>query len=124
MKRVTWILLALFLLAVAPAWAATEVKFYYPVHLTGPLVKEVEAIVADFHKANPNVRVEPVWGGNYPENMQKTVAALQAGSPPDIAVHLAVDLVTLRDMDAVIPLDEFIQRKEARSSWRTSSRGS
>ena len=37
------------------------------------------------------------------ENMQKMVAALQAGSPPDIAVHLAVDLVTLRDMDAVIP---------------------
>jgi sn-glycerol 3-phosphate transport system substrate-binding protein len=101
--------IALLLLA-APAWAGTSLKFYYPVHLTGPLVKEVEAIVAEFHKANPDVRVEPVWGGNYAENMQKTVAALQAGSPPDLAVHLAVDLVTLRDMDAVIPLDEFIQR--------------
>ncbi len=43
--------------------------------------------------------------------MQKTVAALQAGSPPDLAVHLAVDLVTLRDMDAVVPLDEFVQRE-------------
>jgi len=42
--------------------------------------------------------------------MQKTVAALQAGSPPDLAVHLAVDLITLRDLDAVVPLDEFIQR--------------
>ena len=111
MRRVTWVLLALFVLAVAPAWAATEVKFYYPVHLTGPLVKEVEAIVADFHKANPNIRVESVWGGTYPENMQKTVAALQAGSPPDIAVHLAVDLVTLRDLDAVIPLDDFVQQE-------------
>ncbi|MFB3817784.1 MAG: ABC transporter substrate-binding protein [Candidatus Methylomirabilales bacterium] len=101
--------LALLLLA-APAGAGTSLKFYYPVHLTGPLVKEVEAIVAEFHKANPDIRVEPVWGGNYAENMQKTVAALQAGSPPDLAVHLAVDLVTLRDMDAAIPLDEFIQR--------------
>lgn len=102
--------LALLLLA-APTWAETSLKFYYPVHLTGPLVKEVEAIVAEFHKANPDIRVEPVWGGNYAENMQKTVAALQAGRPPDLAVHLAVDLVTLRDMDAVIPLDEFIQRE-------------
>jgi len=101
----------LVVLAAGPAWAATEIKLYYPVHLTGPLVKEVEAIVADFHKANPSIKVEPVWGGNYAENMQKTVAALQAGSPPDLAVHLAVDLVTLRDMDAVVPLDEFVQRE-------------
>ncbi|HEX7549948.1 MAG TPA: ABC transporter substrate-binding protein [Candidatus Methylomirabilis sp.] len=111
MRRHAWVLVALFVLVVAPAWAATEIKLYYPVHLTGPLVKEVEAIVADFHKANPNIKVEPVWGGNYAENMQKTVAALQAGSPPDLAVHLAVDLVTLRDMDAVVPLDEFVQRE-------------
>jgi len=98
------------LLLAAPAWAGTTIKFYYPVHLTGPLVKEVEAVVAEFHKAHPDIKVEPVWGGNYAENMQKTVAALQAGSPPDIAVHLAVDLVTLRDMDAVIPLDDYVQR--------------
>jgi sn-glycerol 3-phosphate transport system substrate-binding protein len=111
MKRTIWILALLLLAAAAPTWAATEIKFYYPVHLTGPLVKEMEAIVADFHKANPGVRVEPVWGGTYPENMQKTVAALQAGNPPDVAVHLAVDLVTLRDLDAVVSLDEFIQRE-------------
>ena len=111
MKKNAWILALLVIGVAAPSWAATEIKFYYPVHLTGPLVKEVEAIVADFHKANPGIRVESVWGGTYPENMQKTVAALQAGSPPDIAVHLRVDLVTLRDLDAVIPLDEFVQRE-------------
>ena len=109
MKQRVWMVFAALLLA-APAWAGTTIKFYYPVHLTGPLVKEVEAVVAEFHKAHPDIKVEPVWGGNYAENMQKTVAALQAGSPPDIAVHLAVDLVTLRDMDAVIPLDDYVQR--------------
>jgi sn-glycerol 3-phosphate transport system substrate-binding protein len=109
MRRMAWMILAVLLLA-APAWAGTTIKLYYPVHLTGPLVKEVEAIVAEFHKVHPEITVEPVWGGNYPENMQKTVAAIQAGSPPDVAVHLAVDLVTLRDMDAVIPLDDYVQR--------------
>ncbi|MGH7320413.1 MAG: ABC transporter substrate-binding protein [Candidatus Rokuibacteriota bacterium] len=103
--------LVVLLAATAPVEAATEIKFYYPVHLTGPLVKEIEAIVADFHKAHPGVRVEPVWGGNYWQNMQKTVQALQAGNPPDVAVHLAVDVVTLRDLDAVIPLDAFVQRE-------------
>ncbi len=114
MKRMAWVVVAAAGAGDAPAWAATAVKFYYPVHLTGPLVKEVDAIVAEFHKANPDIKVEPVWGGNYAENMQKTVAALQAGSPPDLAVHLAVDLITLRDLDAVIPLDGFVQREE----WR------
>ena len=109
MKRMAWAIVAVLLLA-APAWAGTTIKFYYPVHLTGPLVKEVEAVVAEFHKVQPDIKVEPVWGGNYAENMQKTVAALQAGSPPDIAVHLAVDLITLRDMDAVVPLDDYVQR--------------
>jgi sn-glycerol 3-phosphate transport system substrate-binding protein len=104
-----WVAVAVLLLA-SPAWAGTTIKFYYPVHLTGPLVKEVEAIVAEFHKVHPEITVEPVWGGTYPENMQKTVAAIQAGSPPDVAIHLAVDLVTLRDMDAVVPLDDYVQR--------------
>jgi len=111
MRRSSWILALLWAVVALPAWAATEIKFYYPVHLTGPLVKEIEAYVADFHKAHPGIRVEPVWGGNYWQNMQKTVAALQAGTPPDVAVHLAIDVVTLRDLDAVIPLDEFVQRE-------------
>lgn len=110
MTRRVGLLVALLTLVAGPA-AATDIKFYYPVHLTGPLAKEVEAIVSDFHKMQGNVRVEPVWGGNYWENMQKTVAALQAGNPPDLAVHLAVDVVTLRDLDAVVPLDPWVQRE-------------
>lgn len=111
MRPIGAILGLLLALGAAPAGAATELKFYYPVHLTGPLVKEVEALVADFHRAHPGIRVEPVWGGNYWQNMQKTVAALQAGNPPDVAVHLAVDVVTLRDLDAVVPLDPFVERE-------------
>ena len=96
------------LVIITPVWAATTIKLYYPVHLTGPLVKEIEAIVKDFQQENPDIRVEPVWGGNYWQNMQKTMGALQAGNPPDVAVHLAIDVVTLTDLDAVIPLDEFV----------------
>ncbi|MBI2916571.1 MAG: ABC transporter substrate-binding protein, partial [Chloroflexi bacterium] len=65
MKSRAWILVMLLAVTAVPVWAATEIKFYYPVHLTGPLVKEIEAYVADFHKAHPGIRVEPVWGGNY-----------------------------------------------------------
>ena len=100
-----------FLLVTTPVWAATTIKLYYPVHLTGPLVKEIEAIVKDFQQQHSDIRVEPVWGGNYWQNMQKTMAALQAGNPPDVAVHLAIDVVTLTDLGAVIPLDEFVEKE-------------
>lgn len=100
-----------FLLATTPVWAVTTIKLYYPVHLTGPLVKVIEAIVKDFQKEHPDIKVEPVWGGNYWQNMQKTMAALQAGNPPDVAVHLAIDVVTLTNLEAVIPLDEFIEKE-------------
>ncbi len=99
------------LVIITPVWAVTTIKLYYPVHLTGPLVKEIEAIVKDFQQENPDIRVEPVWGGNYWQNMQKTMGALQAGNPPDVAVHLAIDVVTLTNLDAVIPLDEFIEKE-------------
>ncbi len=110
-KALVVITMMVSLMVITPAWAATTIKLYYPVHLAGPLVKEVEAIVKDFQKENPDIRVEPVWGGNYWQNMQKTMGALQAGNPPDVAVHLAVDVVTLTDLDAVIPLDEFVEQE-------------
>ena len=47
MRGKAWILALLLVAVAARTWAATEIKFYYPVHLTGPLVKEIEAIVDD-----------------------------------------------------------------------------
>ncbi len=60
MRKSAGIFVVLLVALAAPSWAATDIKLYYPVHLTGPLVKEVEAIVADFHKANPTIHVDPV----------------------------------------------------------------
>ena len=47
-------------------------------------------------------------GGNSTETMTKTVSALQGGTPPDFAILPNPELYSLLDMDAVIPLDDFI----------------
>ena len=42
--------------------------------------------------------------------MTKTVSALQGGTPPDFAILPNPELYSLLDMDAVIPLDDFIAK--------------
>ncbi len=100
-----------FLLMTGPCLAVTKIKLYYPVQVTGPLVKLIKSITKDFEKENPDVKVNMVWGGNYNQNMQKTMAAMQAGTPPDVAVHLAMETNTLSYLDAVIPLNRFIEKE-------------
>jgi sn-glycerol 3-phosphate transport system substrate-binding protein len=85
-----------------------ELKFYFPVAVGGPITKQIEAMVSDFHAANPNIKVTPVFGGNYTETMTKVQAAMQGGTPPEVAVLLATDIFTLTDMKAIVPLDEYI----------------
>ncbi|MFB9276882.1 ABC transporter substrate-binding protein [Cohnella cellulosilytica] len=87
-----------------------ELTFYYPVQVGGPLTATIEAMSAEFTRQNPNITVKAVYTGNYADTGVKTQAAVQGGNPPDVAVMLANELFTLMDMDAVIPLDDFIAR--------------
>jgi len=92
-----------------PAGAALDLKFYYPVGVSGPLARVMEGMVSDFNRVHPGTHVTPIFSGGYYETMTKTQTAVMAGSPPDVAVLLSTDLFTLLDLNAIIPLDAFIQ---------------
>ncbi len=97
-------------LAVArQAGAVVDLKFYYPVGVSGPLAKVMDEMVADFNRIHPGIHVTPVFAGGYYETMTKTQTAVLGGTPPDVAVLLSTDLFTLLDLHAIIPLDRFIQ---------------
>ena len=106
----TALVLALPLWATGRAGAAVELKFFYPVSVSGPLAKVMDGLVTDFNNAHPGTHVTPVFAGGYDEAMAKTQAAVLGGVPPDVAVLLSTDLFTLLDMDAIVPLDGFIDR--------------
>lgn len=114
MRKRLWVALAVTVL-VSPlllprtAGAALDLKFYYPVGVSGPLARVMEGMVADFNRIHPTTRVTPIFAGNYQDAMAKTQTAVLGGTPPDVAVLLSTDLFTLLDMNAIIPLDAFIQ---------------
>jgi sn-glycerol 3-phosphate transport system substrate-binding protein len=86
-----------------------SLKFYYPVGVSGPLVKVINGMVDEFNAANPGIVVEPVYAGNYNNTMQKVQTAVLGGNPPDLAVVEISELFSLLAMDSIIPLDEYIE---------------
>lgn len=100
----------------APAMAQTEVTFYFPVAVGGPITKIIDGYAADFNKENPDIKVTPVYAGTYQETIVKALTAHKSGKPPTAAILLSTDTFTLIDEDAVVPIDNFVQT-DADKKW-------
>ncbi|HYF56746.1 MAG TPA: ABC transporter substrate-binding protein [Salinarimonas sp.] len=98
---------------------AAEVSFFYPVAVGGPITKLIDAYGVEFEKANPNVKVRPIYAGTYQETIVKALTAHKSGNPPVTSVLLSTDMFTLIDEDAIIPFDDFIKTDEDRT-WLSS----
>ncbi|RKN70122.1 ABC transporter substrate-binding protein [Paenibacillus ginsengarvi] len=88
-----------------------ELTFYYPIAVGGPLTETIEGMAKEFTKLHPNITVKPVYTGSYADTTVKTQAGVQSKTPPDVAVLLSTELFSLMDMNAIIPLDEFIAKE-------------
>ena len=89
--------------------AHTEVPFYYPVAVGGPIAKTMDGFAADFMKENPSIRVTPIYAGTYQETIVKALTAHKAGKPPVTSVLLSTDMFTLIDEEAIVPFDAFVK---------------
>ena len=93
-------------LAAAPALAATDLTFYYPVAVGGPVTKTIDDMAAAFNKENPDIRVKPVYSGSYQDSITKVLTANKGGDAPHLAVLLSTDMFSLIDEGAIVPFDE------------------
>ncbi|HET9820740.1 MAG TPA: ABC transporter substrate-binding protein [Burkholderiaceae bacterium] len=120
MKRKSFLqhLVASAALAAAP-WAAqaqtTEISFFYPVAVGGPITKLIDEYAADFTKENPGIKVTPIYAGSYQDTIVKALTAHKAGNPPVTSVLLSTDMFTLIDEDAIVPIDNFIKTADDRA---------
>ena len=109
------------ILLVAPtlAQAQTEVAFYYPVAVGGPITKIVDGLAADFEKENPGIKVKPIYSGSYAETLTKALTAVKSGEPPVTAVILSTDMYTLIDDEAIVPFDDVVKSADDRAWIKT-----
>nr|WP_047574183.1 ABC transporter substrate-binding protein [Methylobacterium sp. ZNC0032] len=97
---------------IAGAQSATELSFFYPVAVGGPITKLIDAYAADFEKANPAVKVKPIYAGTYQETIVKALTAHKSGTPPVTSVLLSTDMFTLIDEEAIVPFDDFVKTED------------
>jgi sn-glycerol 3-phosphate transport system substrate-binding protein len=103
----------------SPAFAATEITFYYPIAVGGPITKIVDGYAAAFQKQHPDIVVKPVYTGSYQDSLVKAMTAAKAGNAPDVAVLLSTDMFTLIDNDLIDPI-ETIATSAADKVWLKS----
>ena len=115
----TLALAALAALVPALASAQVEVPFYYPIAVSGPLTKIVDAMAADFEKENPGIKVKPIYTGTYQDTITKALTAVRSGEPPVTSILLSTDMYTLIDEDAIVPFDDLVKTDEDRAWLRS-----
>jgi sn-glycerol 3-phosphate transport system substrate-binding protein len=90
----------------ALAQQATEITFYYPIAVGGPITKIIDGYAEQFGREHPDIRVKPVYTGTYQESIVKALTAHKSNEPPTTAILLSTDMFTLIDEDAIVPWED------------------
>ncbi len=113
LKQVKKSVLCLLLLVGTSALAEkTKLTMYYPVSVGGSLTKVVDSLVKDFELLNPNIDVDAIYAGNYNDARNKSLTALKAGKPAQLAVMFSIDVYDLIEQDAIISFSDLVKSKE------------
>lgn len=116
-RSVLLVFAVLFLLAGTIVWAGGQqeeegtvhIRFYYPVGVAGDLASVMEDMVSEFNESQEEVVVEAIFSGGYRETMERAQTAFLSGNPPAVAVLDAPATFDLLEIEAIEPLDEYIE---------------
>lgn len=103
----------------ALAQSASEISFFYPVAVGGPITKLIDGFAEGFQKDNPGLTVKPIYAGSYQDTIVKALTAHKSGTPPVTSVLLSTDMFTLIDEEAIVPFDDFIKTDDDKA-WLKS----
>lgn len=101
--------------ASATAISAADLEFYFPVGVNAPAVATIQELTDEWTAMNPQHTVKAVYAGNYEETTTKALTAAHAGSPPAVAVLLAIDLFTLIEEDVILPISDLASSDEEKA---------
>lgn len=111
---------ALLLLAIGSASHATPVtlQMYYPIVVGGKVQGTIEGLVNDFMKQNPDIKIDPVYTGDYITTVTKALTAYRGHNAPQIAVMGDVEVYSLKEAGAIIPVSDLVKDADGQK-WLT-----
>jgi sn-glycerol 3-phosphate transport system substrate-binding protein len=106
-------------LTALPASAQTELTMYYPIAVGGALTQVVDGLIAEFHEAHPEIRVNSVYAGNYDDTRVRVLSAISSGDSAPLSVLFSIDALDLIEQEMIIPFDDVLETDEERE-WLDS----
>lgn len=95
----------------------TEIDFYYPIQVGGPLEEIVNGYIDEFNETHEDIEVTPVYSGDYDQTLAAVQSAAQAGNTPAVTVLMSTDLLTLHDSGIMTPIGDIVDDEEWFSSF-------
>ena len=106
MKQLLGLLAAALVGFAAPVRADTQLTFYYPIAVGGPLTKVIDGYARQFEQEHPGIKVNPIYAGNYDDARIRALAALKAGQSAPLSVLYSIDLYELIEQDVIVAWDD------------------
>lgn len=95
----------------------TKLTMYYPVNIGGSAANLIDDICSDFNESHENIYVEPVYTGNYEDNVIALEKVKGTDEMPELFISLANQRFTLTSENVIMPLDELIANDEQGASY-------
>ena len=92
--------------------APLEIQFFFPIAVAGPITKIIDGYARDFEKLHPDIRIKPAYAGSYDDTIAKAITAFKGGHAPPLAMLGAIQVFTLIDLDAIVPIDQLANSAE------------
>ena len=86
--------------------APVTLRMYYPIAVGGKITATVNSLVADFEKTHPDIKITPVYTGDYATTVTKALTAFRGGNPPQLAVIGDIEVYSLKDAGAIVPVSD------------------
>ena len=111
-KRAIFVIAALSLFVPASggtAFAQTEIEYFFPTMVEGPLAREMNKIVGQYNEMQTQVKVVAAYTGSYDETKIKAQASFEAGKPPAVVLMSPFSILDFVLNDYLEPLNPFIE---------------
>lgn len=92
--------------------APLEIQFFFPIAVAGPITKIIDGYARDFEALHPDIRIKPVYAGSYDDTIAKAITAFKGGHAPPLAMIGAIQVFSLIDLDAIVPIDQLANSPE------------
>jgi len=107
-----FVILILLNLVSTPCYAGrTKIPFYIPSGATTEMSRMYSVMILEFEKENPDIDIIFRPSSNYNEVLQTVIKVTNQKKSAGVAVVEISELLTLKDANAIIPLDEFMDQE-------------